>query len=156
MQPDRELLIDEIVQAQRVVFQAIQAMAPSPWLQLDLTMAQLKGLFLLANHGPMTVGHLAQALAVGKPAASILADRLVQLGLVERAEDPHDRRRTFVRLSASGEDLVIRLRQGSCERLRAWLGQLSAGDLAALRQGLYALAAVVTADRSQQPLLAKS
>src|SRR5437588_6971759 len=92
-------------------------------------MAQLKGRFALAD-SPMTIGQLADALGSGKPAASILVERLVQLALVERAEDPLDRRRTIARVTPQGEELVARLRQGGRDRLRAWLSRLGDDDLA--------------------------
>jgi hypothetical protein len=47
-----------------------------------------------------------------------------------------------VTLSAAGNDLTTRLHQGSIERLVQWYSALSPDDLAALRRGLEALAAV--------------
>ena len=134
MRIDRDQLIDEAIQAQRAVFRAMHASAEPSWLRLDLTMSQVKGLFALAHGG---------ALGLGRPGASQLADRLVQLGLVERAADPGDRRRALARLTGRGEELVLGLRQGRRERLRGWLAQLSDADLAALSRGLRAMAAVV-------------
>lgn len=127
------------MQAQKQIAQAMHASSEGSWFQLDLTMSQFKGLMHLAEM-PMTIGQLAGALGVGKPAASILVDRLVQLDLVERTEDPLDRRRTIARLTGQGDDIVTRLRQGSRDRLRGWMAQLSDDDLAALVQGLSALA----------------
>src|SRR5439155_21058303 len=97
------------------------------------------------------VGHLAQALGIGKPAASILVDRLVHLALVQRDEDRADRRRTLVRLSGRGEELVLGLRQGRRERVRQWASQLTDADLAALRRGLRALAAVAAGQEGGDP-----
>src|SRR2546423_12566088 len=116
----RDRLIDDALQAQKRIVQAMHAAAEPTWLQLDLTMAQLKGLFALAD-SPMTIGQLADALGSGKPAASILVERLVQLALVERAEDPLDRPRTIARVTPQGEELVARLRQGRRGRPRARL-----------------------------------
>lgn len=146
METDRKLLVEKVLQTQKTLFLAVQAAGLSPWLELDLTMSQLKGLFLLATDGPMMVSQLGSALGIGKPAASILVDRLVQLGLVERTEDIADRRRTLVQLSPRGEELVRQLHQGRYERWSAWLNQLSDDDLNALIQGLSALAKVATAD----------
>jgi MarR family transcriptional regulator, organic hydroperoxide resistance regulator len=146
----RNQLIDDAMQAQKQIVQAMHAAAEPTWLQLDLTMAQLKGLFALAD-SPMTIGQLAEALGSGKPAASILVERLVQLGLVERAEDPLDRRRTIARVTAQGEELVARLRQGGRDRLRAWLSRLGDDDLAALVQGLQALATVASGEQVALP-----
>src|SRR5579884_4426487 len=71
------------------------------WVNLDLTMGQLKALMALAQQR-MHVRQLAETLGVGKPAASIIVDRLVQLGLAQRIEDPVDRRYTLVSLTEEG------------------------------------------------------
>src|SRR5438067_13204161 len=146
----RDQLIDDAMQAQKQIVQAMHAAAEPTWLQLDLTMAQLKGLFALAD-SPMTIGQLAEVLRSGKPAASILVERLVQLGLVERAEDPLDRRRTIARVTARGEERAARLRQGGRERLRTWLSRLGDDDLAALVQGLQALATAAAGEQVALP-----
>ena len=146
----RDQMIDNALQAQKQIVQAMHAAAEPTWLQLDLTMAQLKGLFALAD-SPMTIGQLADVLGSGKPAASILVERLVQLGLVERAEDALDRRRTIARVTARGEELVARLRQGGRERLRTWLSRLGDDDLTALVQGMQALAAAAAGEQVALP-----
>ena len=146
----RDRLIDDAMQAQKQIVRAMHTAAEPTWLQLDLTMAQLKGLLALAD-SPMTIGQLAEALGSGKPTASILVERLVQLGLVERAEDPLDRRRTIARVTAQGEELVTRLRQGGRDRLRAWLSRLDDDDLAALVQGLQALATAAAGEQMARP-----
>jgi DNA-binding MarR family transcriptional regulator len=59
-------------------------------------------------------------------------------------EDRDDRRRTLVMLSATGGELVARLQRSGGEQMEGWMAQLSSEDLAALTQGLRALAAVVS------------
>ena len=118
-------------------------MSAPDWLELDLSTGQLKTLVALNAHGGMTVSEVAEALRVGKPAASMLVDRLVRQGYAERSEDPNDRRRTIVVSSEAGDTLVERLRQGGGQRLMVgWLKQLQPDDLAALNQGLRALAEI--------------
>jgi DNA-binding MarR family transcriptional regulator len=145
----QEELIAAALQAQRALAQAMHATADPAWLALDLTMGQLKGLIVLADDAGLTVGGLADRLGIGKPAASILVERLVQLELVTRVEDVHDRRRALVRLTTKGQGLVEQLRQGGSDRLRALLSQLDAADLAALVQGLQALVHVVAPQPDQ-------
>jgi DNA-binding MarR family transcriptional regulator len=62
-----------------------------------------------------TVSRLAELLAVTKQAASRLADDMVSLGYLERIEDPSDRRRTRLRLSATGERIRSRALEESRE-----------------------------------------
>src|SRR5207248_7448989 len=102
------------------------------WLNLDLTMAQFKAACALSIDEPTTIGALGQRLGIGLPAASHIVERLVRLRLADRYDDPHDRRRAFVRLTSEGEALVSQLRAGSQERLRARLARLDDGDLAEL------------------------
>lgn len=145
MRGEREVLLDAVIEGQKRFLRATHAASTPTWLELHLSMAQLKGLFVLA-HGTMSVSEVGETLGTGKAAASLLVDRLVQVGLVDRSEDPVDRRRTLVQLTTEGERSVSRLREGGRERFREWLDRLSDNDLAALAQGMRALAAVVASD----------
>jgi len=145
MQAEREGLLDAVIEGQKRILQATHAASTPSWLELQLSMAQLKALFVLAN-GPRSVSEVGEALGTGKAAASLLVDRLVQVGLVHRTEDPLDRRRTLVHLTAEGDESVRQLWEGGRERYRGWLDRLSDGDLAALAKGMEALAAAVESD----------
>lgn len=140
MLEQRQRLIERLLENLRVVMQALHAASSRQWLELELTMAQLKTLFTLCCAQPVTVSELAEWLGISAPTASYLVDRLVQAGLVDRAEDPADRRRTLVQLTAAGEDLTRRLRQGNRDVLVPLLEQLDMEDLEALDRGLAALA----------------
>lgn len=132
--------IDEVVALESTVMRALGSVTVPEWCRLELTMAQLKGVLVLGRKEELPVGGLARELAVGLPAASAVVERLVEHGLVDRQEDPSDRRRTLVRLSPQGEDLLHRLRRGRREALTAWLENLTEEDLGALLQGLRAMA----------------
>jgi DNA-binding MarR family transcriptional regulator len=142
MSSDREALLGE---AQRlhmlvrwVVFQEV--IVPSS-LELHISMAQLKGVLVLASLGQSTIREFAEMLHISPSAGSLLVDRLVQDGLVERTEDQEDRRRMVIRLSKAGMELVTRLYQKKAEHdpFPTWFARLSANNLQALVQGLSAL-----------------
>lgn len=139
MQP----LVDEAIQAYIEVSRALLRASTPAWSNLELTMAQLRGLFVVANEGPLSIGQVATAVGIAPPKASLLVDQLVQAALIERAEDPSDRRRMLTCVTPTGAALVERLRHGRLDHLRAGLEQLNETDRAALRQGLQALAAVL-------------
>jgi DNA-binding MarR family transcriptional regulator len=139
-------IIEEIVQAHHAISRAIAASVPSVWMDLDLSMAQLKTLMTLYNRGPVSIGHIAECLGIGQPTASHLVDRLVQTQLVSRTEDPHDRRRTLAQLSPGGEELAERINQVRFRTLRRWLAQLDDATLAAYLQSSRALADVAKAE----------
>src|SRR6266496_3926770 len=103
MDLDREALIKKAQQAQRIVMASVmQAVALPTFLELDISMAQLKGLVALAPNRTSTIGQFAERLRIGRSSASLLVDRMVADGLVERAEDTEDRRRAVIRLSRRG------------------------------------------------------
>ena len=133
-------LVNRVLEAHKAIFYT-RAILPI-WLEIDLTMAQLKTLMVLRCEGQPTIGQVADALHISLPTASHLVDRLVHAGLAERAEDPADRRRMLTGLTPRGEELAGRLREGSQDQLRLWLSHLSREDLSALLQGLQALAKV--------------
>lgn len=146
---------DEILEYFKISFRALTARAMGEWLELDLSMPQLKTLFVVAERGPLAVGELAAALGVGLPTGSHLVQRLVQAGLVERTEDVENRRRTLVRPSVEGESLVSRLRSGSRDKLRDYLALLSEEDRADLSRGLRALSRLCAPDELSLRLTGK-
>ena len=134
-----ELLVDRGLTLYRDLTRLLHERGAPAWLHTELTFAQLRALFTLADYGPTPIGRVAGRLGIGLPAASSLVDRLVEQGLVKRREDPLDRRRTLAETTVAGQALAQRLRQGSREALRAWLEQMDGDDLAALVRGLEAL-----------------
>ncbi len=148
MPGDHAELIEEILETYKVTMKCIGLTAlASEWINLDLSMAQMKALFALAGDESITISDVADRLGIGISAASHLVERLVQLKLVTRAEDPADRRRTYALLCPTGRDLVARFQQVNRERMRALLIQMHDDDLKALLTGLRALAAVAAPHR---------
>ena len=134
--------IDEALVARRKIQRALLTSTASRWRDLDISMQQLRALTVLRDEEVATVGRLAELFGIGLPAASILADRLVRAGYLERNEDPADRRRVLLTLTRAGIQLVTDLHEGSYLLLRRWMARLSPEDLAALTQGWRALAEV--------------
>lgn len=132
-------LIETVFELQRQLMLTMQSTAIPRWMELDLTMAQFKALFVVAHRGPLTVNALAELLGVTQSTVSHLVDRLEQVRLVERVADASDRRRTLVQLAAAGGELVTQLQQGGHQELRDLLGHLDLADLAALVRGLSAI-----------------
>jgi DNA-binding MarR family transcriptional regulator len=72
-------------------------------LGLGAGRGRIKVLFLLREQ-PMTLAQLADAHGVDRPYATIIVDKLEQLGFVERQPHPSDRRSKLVRLTPAGRD----------------------------------------------------
>ena len=72
-------------------------------LGLGAGSGRIKVLFLLREQ-PMTLAQLADAHGVDRPYATIIVDKLEQLGFVERQPHPSDRRSKVVSLTPAGRD----------------------------------------------------
>ena len=95
--------------AWRLMRQFVEANRHSQMLkeQLELGLGagsgRVKVLFLLREQ-PMTLAQLADAHGVDRPYATIIVDKLEQLGFVERKPHPSDRRSKVVSLTPAGRD----------------------------------------------------
>ena len=132
MTGSREDLIRATIQAQERFVKTMLALAEPDWVALDLTLSQLKSLMVLVKNDACPIHQLAATLGLGRPAASTLVEQLVRLGLVLRREDPQDRRRTLVCLTAEGKAFLTRLRQGRADALYTLLEILTDEDLMTL------------------------
>ncbi|MBE3066049.1 MAG: MarR family transcriptional regulator [Chloroflexi bacterium] len=71
-----------------------------------LSFSQINILMRLFHGGSAGVSEIGDQLGVTNAAASQAVDRLVQLGLIERTEDPEDRRAKRLALTQKGRALI--------------------------------------------------
>lgn len=71
-----------------------------------MSMGQLGTLMRLYHHGVCGVSDLGDYLGVTNAASSQMIHKLVEQGLLERTEDPNDRRNKLITLSPSGKKQV--------------------------------------------------
>jgi DNA-binding MarR family transcriptional regulator len=86
-----------------------------------LSSSQVITLFRLYHGGPCGVSEIGTQLGVTNAASSQLIDRLVGLGLIERTEDPSDRRAKQLTITSKGKSV---LEQGIAAR-RKWMEALT-------------------------------
>ena len=147
MTTSRSSQVASIVEAYELVTRSLRGQTVEDWVELDLTMAQLKTLFTLEYGGAATIGQTAERLGISLPTASHLIERLVQGGFVERTEDSADRRRTLATTTKKGAELTRQLRQGGRDSLVDWLIEMDEDSLAALAKGMSRLAELVASQR---------
>jgi len=97
----------------------------------SVTVHQL-GVLLLLRSGSVSMRELSKELDVSESAATAVTDRLVRQGLVERQDDPADRRVVRLALSGAGASLVTKLHETACRRTATLLAVLSDEQLAQL------------------------
>ena len=142
----RRKLEDKCIAAIRKMTADMGGAGSGAWLELDLSMGQLKAMMALQARGPQSVGWLGRTLGIAEPSASLLVDKLAEKGLVVRGRDADDGRRTIVTPTAAGRDVVGRLQQARDERLVELLGGLEDEELRSLCQALQGLARVAAAE----------
>jgi DNA-binding MarR family transcriptional regulator len=112
-------------------------MHASDLVDLDLTVAQLKTLYVAAAAEPIRMSELAVRLGTAASTTSEVVDRLVQLELLERTDDPSDRRQVLVRATPQARARLDGINELGRERLRELLATLpSADDLATVERAI--------------------
>ncbi|MET0417916.1 MAG: MarR family transcriptional regulator [Actinoplanes sp.] len=111
-------------------------LALEPW---DLSPSLARALGVLANHGDLRPGALAEQLRIAPRSATEVVDELERRGLVERRPDPGDRRAVLVALTdggvrTAGEIQAARMAEG--ERFFAGLGSADRAELSRILREL--------------------
>ena len=92
-------------------------------------------LVAIATHEPATLGQVAKEAGRGAPAVSRSIDTLVRAGLVERTQDPDNRRRLALRLTDDGRERLGKPTAGSSNLLTK-LERLAHSELRAVERAI--------------------
>ncbi|HOZ47965.1 MAG TPA: MarR family transcriptional regulator [Candidatus Hydrogenedentes bacterium] len=77
----------------------------------QLTLTQHHMLAVVRKYGPVTIKDLARVLAVSSPSVSVMVDRLVDMGLVNREPGQDDRRVVQVTITTRGSAIIGRMEE---------------------------------------------
>jgi MarR family transcriptional regulator, organic hydroperoxide resistance regulator len=132
----KQELINKILEYQRQMGRQIKAEMPNAWLELNLTMAQLKTLIFIYFEGVTNFKMIAAALGVTPPNVTGIIDRLVEQGLVTREENPQNRRMQMLSLTITGKALLSDLKERQTTHLSRILTILSIEELSILIRGM--------------------
>ncbi|MFP3580048.1 MarR family transcriptional regulator [Arthrobacter sp. SIMBA_036] len=102
---------------------------------------QLRVLVRIHTRGPQNLGGVAAELGVHASNATRICDRLVAADLLERREDPADRRYIWLELTAKGRALVESVLNHRREAIAEVMSRMPAGRRPALTAALEAFAA---------------
>ena len=110
-------IINEMIELQRRVDRDRRQYELNAWMDLNLSIGQLKSLFFISNKGTTSLGKLAAALRVTPTNTTGIVNRLLKRKLITRTGSPDDRRVLFLRTTPLGEELIAGLRQKRKERM---------------------------------------
>ena len=132
---------DELYEALGEFFQRIfslgEAGTMDRMIELDVSFTQARTMFLLAHcAGPLPINGIASKLGLSVAATGRNIDQLVKLGIVERQENPDDRRVKLVSLSPQGFEIADQQIEQKRQAVRMFVDRLSATEAENLTRAL--------------------
>jgi DNA-binding MarR family transcriptional regulator len=115
------------------IFRAIPHQVP-PLPAMDLTMGQMRLLFLLRREGPQPMGRLAEMFDLSPTASSGFVARIERHGLVVRHHRSDDRRIVECELTDAGSRFIQELSGDRIDTVRTALSTLEPAELAEFRR----------------------
>jgi DNA-binding MarR family transcriptional regulator len=112
-------------------------------VDMSLSLAQLKVIYVAAAAGPLTMGALAERLGTTLSTTSGAVDRLVRKGLLARSEAPGDRRQVLVEPTPTALEQIERMSELGRARLRAMLEAMRPTEIETVERAIRLLAGAV-------------
>lgn len=128
--------IRDILRMQDKLIQHRATWDTGPWLELEMSTPQLKALLLISEEEGIRMRELARKMGGSFSNATVLVDRLVERGFVERLAEPEDRRVVLVRVSEEGRRLIEQLVTSWRAITTSLLETLAPEDLSTVRDSL--------------------
>ena len=123
--------------------QRLMAVHAPEFASVDLTMAQAKLLYVVTASGDLSMSEIALRLGVTISTASGAVDHLVSIGLLNRIDDPANRRQVVVSVTPLGAETLEQLRELSSRQLRALFDVVDDADLAVVEHSIRILTEAV-------------
>jgi DNA-binding MarR family transcriptional regulator len=145
---DRERLVDETLMLLPTLMRLVERPSPVEMGEIarrgvatdvQVSPGHIQVLIALAR-GPRSVGQLAEELGVSPPAATQLVDKLAEHGMVDRHNDPADRRVVLVDYVAGMREVARRIVRDRRRPLHDAMSKMTDGEALAFVKGLRLLA----------------
>ena len=132
--------ISERVAMGRALWRELVVGFASQLSELRLGFTQLAALYALAEGSTTTTGELAEALGRSPSATSRLVDGLVRRRLVERREEPEDRRQRSISLTQRGQAILRVVDRARADQFLSMVRPMPTPERALVAMGVAALA----------------
>jgi DNA-binding MarR family transcriptional regulator len=117
--------VEAVMLAARVLV-AVSAQSVAA-IEDEVTLPQLRVLVMVASRAELNLGSIAAGLGVHPSNATRAVDRLVKAGLLDRRDDPTDRRNLVLELTSAGHTLVERVMNDRRAAIADILARMPAG-----------------------------
>jgi DNA-binding MarR family transcriptional regulator len=149
MGTEKSETIKKITELQRELAKTMRRHAFKHWMTLSISTSQVKTLFCIIENESISSKKLADIFDVTPANVTGIIDRLIEQGLVRRAESSQDRRVVFLEATQIGKKLIENLEQHVSKQSSKMLSGMSEDELAHLYLGLAAFVRV-TRSRVQE------
>jgi DNA-binding MarR family transcriptional regulator len=102
-----------------------------------VTVPQLRVMMMIATRGAINLAAVAAGLDVSPSNASRICDRLLKIDMVDRREDPDDRRNVVLTLTSEGRALIDRVIRHRRTAIRGVLRQMTPRQRLKLAEALH-------------------
>ncbi|HJQ28313.1 MAG TPA: MarR family transcriptional regulator [Rubrobacter sp.] len=145
---DREILLDETLMLLPTLMRLVERPSPVEMGEIarrgipedaQVSPGHIQVLIALTD-GPKSVGQLAEELEVSPPAATQLVDKLAEHGMVDRHNDPADRRVVLVDYVDGMHEVARRIIDDRRHHLQDALSKMTDKEALAFVKGLKLLA----------------
>jgi len=138
--PDRETVIERVVAIYEAMMHSVASAHAPEFLEVGVTMSQAKVLYLVQAAPELRMSDLSARLGVSLSTVSGVVDRLVDQGLLDRRDDPADRRHVVLRITDAGTTQLQLFRELNAGQVRSLLSRIDIAGLAVIEQALDLLA----------------
>jgi DNA-binding MarR family transcriptional regulator len=147
----REVAVERIVATYEAMMHSVASAHAPEFLEVGVTMSQAKVLYLVQAAPGLRMSDLSARLGVSLSTVSGVVDRLVDQGLLNRRDDPADRRHVVLQLTDAGTTQLQLFRELNQGQIRTLLADIDAADLAVIGDALDILAAAAGRQAATPP-----
>jgi DNA-binding MarR family transcriptional regulator len=125
--PRRRITHDEETEAVLAACRVLVAISARSIAEVEdvADLTQVRALVVIASRGSVSLSELSEAMNIHLTRASRLCDRLVVKGLINRADDPANRRQLTLTLTPDGERVVQEVMRRRREAIKSLMDRLS-------------------------------
>jgi DNA-binding MarR family transcriptional regulator len=140
---DKTNILAEVERMEKAFMEIMDVIKPEVWEDEEITSTQFQILKTLSARDKWTVSEIADAMKVRASATTVIIDRLVKRGYVDRYRSELDRRIVYVQLNDSGMHNFERIQEKRNGVLLKYVSQLSEKQLTDMAACIEQLSAIV-------------
>jgi DNA-binding MarR family transcriptional regulator len=125
----KEELIEKVIKSRRHMNRFIREGSVESWINLNLTIPQMKCLSYISRQEKTNLSGLAAGINVTPANVTGIIDRLAEQGFVTRIPDKADRRVIWLGITEKGKAMLANLREGKSAKMRRLLESLTDNEL---------------------------